>query len=100
EAVATTEEAASDPKAEARAAAQQERNRQAREGSVLAGLDELDLWLSDQLERGVAAFVANAAGACRQMAQRLVDAKASTLATRLDSLPSRLLSLAESGRPQ
>jgi hypothetical protein len=99
EAAASEQEAASDPKAEARAAAQQERNRQAREGSVLAGLDELDLWLSDQLERGVAAFVANAAGACRQMAQRLVDAKASTLATRLDSLPSRLFSVAESARP-
>jgi SWIM zinc finger len=80
EAAASGQEPAGDPKAEARAAAQQERNRQARERSVLAGLDELDLWLSDQLERGVVAFLANAAGACRQVAQRLVDAKASTLA--------------------
>ena len=99
EAAAAAREVASDPKAETRAAAQQERNRQAREAGVLAGLDALDLWLSDQLERGVAAFVANAAGACRQMAQRLVDAKASTLATRLDSLPARLFSAAESARP-
>jgi SWIM zinc finger len=99
EAAASGHEPAGDPKAEARAAAQQERNRQARERSVLAGLDELDLWLSDQLERGVVAFVANAASACRQTAQRLVDAKASTLATRLDSLPSRLFSVAESARP-
>jgi hypothetical protein len=89
-----------DPKAEARAAAQRERNRQDREAAVLAGIDELDLWLSDQLDKGIAAFVAGAAGACRQMAQRLVDAKASGLATRLDSLPSRLFSLAEAARPK
>jgi hypothetical protein len=88
-----------DPKAEARVAAQRERIRLEREASILAGLDELDLWLSDQIDRGMAAFVANAARACRQMAQRLVDAKASTLATRLDHLPSRLFSLAETARP-
>jgi hypothetical protein len=91
--------AAMDPKAEARAAAQRERNRLDREATILAGLDELDLWLSDQVDRGMAAFVASAARACRQMAQRLVDAKASTLATRLDNLPSRLFSLAEPARP-
>ncbi|HEY6257025.1 MAG TPA: SWIM zinc finger family protein [Xanthobacteraceae bacterium] len=94
------EAVASNPKAEARAAAQRERNRQDREAAILAGLDELDLWLSDQLDRGIAAFVANAAGACRAMVQRLVDAKASALATRLDSLPSRLFSLGEAARPK
>jgi SWIM zinc finger len=94
------EAVASDPKVEARAAAQRERNRQDREAAVHAGLDELDLWLSDQLDKGIAAFVANAAGACRQMAQRLVDAKASGLATRLDSLPARLFSLPEAARPR
>jgi SWIM zinc finger len=62
------EAAASDPKAEGRAAAQRERNRQDREAAILAGLDEFDLWLSDQLEKCIAAFVANAAGACRRMA--------------------------------
>lgn len=97
-AVSAAEEAG-DPKTEARAAAQRERNRQEREASILAGLGEFDLWLSDQVDRGIAAFVTNAAGACRQMAQRLVDAKASGLATRLDSLPSRLFSLTEAVRP-
>jgi hypothetical protein len=78
-AASDSEEAAiADPKAEARAAAQRERNRRDREAAILAGLDEFDLWLSDQLETGIAAFVANAAGACRRMAQRLVDAKASS----------------------
>jgi hypothetical protein len=92
--------AAADPKAEARAAAQRERNRLEREATILAGLDELDRWLSDQMERGIAGFVANAASACRQIVQRLVDGKASGLATRLDSLPSRLFSLPEAARPQ
>ncbi len=92
-------EEAADPKAEARAAAQRERNRRDREAAILAGLDEFDLWLSDQLEKGIVAFVANAAGACRRMAQRLVDAKATALATRLDSLPARLFSLTEAARP-
>ena len=45
------EPAASDPKAEARAAAQRERNRRDREAAILAGLDEFDLWLSDQWRR-------------------------------------------------
>lgn len=94
------EAAGTDPKAEARAVAQRERNRQEREATILAGLDELDLWLSDQLERGIAGFVANAASACRQIVQRLVDAKASGLAIRLDSLPSRLFSLPEAARPR
>ena len=94
------ETAATDPKAEARTVVQRERNRQQREVAILAGLDELDRWLSDQLERGIAGFVASAASACRQIVQRLVDAKASGLATRLDGLPSRLFSLPEAARPQ
>lgn len=100
---AIEEESASaetNPEAEARAAALREKNRKAREAGVLAGLDELDLWLKDQIERGLAVFVADAASACRKMAQRLVDAKAQGLATRLDSLPARLFGLGEALRPQ
>jgi SWIM zinc finger len=94
------EPGAGDPKVEARAAAQRERNRLDREASVLAGLDELDLWLSDQVERGAAAFVSKAGALCRQIAQRLVDAKASSLAARLDGLPARLFALDEAARPK
>jgi hypothetical protein len=96
---AEAEAAETDPKAEARAQAQRERNQRDREASILAGLDELDLWLQDQFDRGVAAFVADAVAACRKMAQRLVDAKATGLATRLDSFPSRLFALDEPARP-
>jgi hypothetical protein len=88
-----------DPKAEQRAAAARERNRLEREESVLAGLDDLDTWLSDQIRRGMANFVAQTARACRTIAQRLVDAKASGLAGRLDALPTRLFTLPGSARP-
>jgi hypothetical protein len=73
-------EANADPKAEQRAAAARERNRLERDAAVLAGLDDLDTWLSDQVQHGMASFVAQAAQACRTIAQRLVDAKASGLA--------------------
>lgn len=87
-----------DPKAEARAAAARERNRLERESSIRAGLDELDLWLEDQVERGMAAFVAQSSAACRTIAQRMVDAKAPGLAGRLDGLSARLFSLPEAQR--
>jgi hypothetical protein len=88
-----------DPRAEERAAAARERNRLERETAVLAGLDDLDAWLSDQVQHGMASFVAQTAQACRTIAQRLVDAKASGLAGRLDSLPTRLFTLPGPARP-
>jgi hypothetical protein len=92
-------EATADPKAEQRAAAARERNRLDREASVLAGLEALDNWLSDQVQQGMASFVAQPAQACRTIAQRLVDAKASGLAGRLDALPTRLFTLGGAARP-
>lgn len=99
--IAATENAepeAIDPKAEAKAAAARERSRQARETSISGGLEELGLWLSDLLSTGVAAFASNPGSACRTMAQRLFDAKASGLGVMVDSLPSRLFALPEFGR--
>src|SRR5215471_15489348 len=92
-------EADADPKAEQRAAAARERNRLEREAAVLAGLEDLDTWLSDQIQHGMASFVAQAAQACRTIAQRLVDAKAPGLAGRLDGLPTRLFTLPGPARP-
>jgi len=92
-------QAEADPKAEARAAALRERNRLERETSILNGLDDLDIWISDQVDRGLAGFSAQATQVCRVIAQRMVDAKVSGLATRLESLPARLFSLPESARP-
>jgi hypothetical protein len=88
-----------DPKAEVRAAAARERNRLDREASIAGGLEELDLWITDQLERGLAGFAAHASQSCRMIAQRLVDAKTPGLASRLDSLPGRLFTLPEPMRP-
>src|SRR6266853_430750 len=56
-------EANTDPKAEERAAATRERNRLDREAAVLAGLEDLDTWLSDQVQNGMANFVAQTAQA-------------------------------------
>jgi hypothetical protein len=88
-----------DPKAEQRAAAARERNRLEREAAVLAGLEDLDTWLADQVQHGMANFVSQAAHVCRTIAQRLVDAKGSGLAGRLDALPTRLFTLPGPARP-
>jgi hypothetical protein len=96
----TTEtEVVTDPKAEQRAAAARERNRLDREAAVLAGLEDLDIWLADQSQHGMANFVAQAAQSCRTISQRLVDAKAPGLAGRLDALPTRLFTLPGPVRP-
>src|SRR5215471_4742372 len=92
------ESPAPDPKAQARAAAQRERNRAEREASILAGLDELDRWILDQLERGLAGFQSVAREQCGLAARRLVDAKASGLASRIEQLPAALFGLPEALR--
>src|SRR5215813_7024905 len=92
------ESPAPDPKAQARAAAQRERNRAEREAAILAGMEELDLWILDQLERGLAGFQSIAREQCGLAARRLVDAKASGLASRIEQLPAALFGLPESLR--
>jgi hypothetical protein len=98
-AIAESDAPSADPKAEAKAAAARERNQKERETSILAGLEELDTWLSDQIAHGMLQFVSDMADSCRTMAQRLVDAKASGLATRLDGLPARLYEFPDQQRP-
>jgi hypothetical protein len=88
-------EVASDPKNEARAAAQRERSRAEREASILAGLEQLDLWIIDQVGRGLVGFQAVASDQCRLLARRLADAKASGLAGRVERLPADLFGLPE-----
>ncbi|MFN0191871.1 MAG: SWIM zinc finger family protein [Aestuariivirga sp.] len=84
-----------DEKAEARSAQQRERLRAQREESIRAGLDELDLWIADRLNRGLAGFMAEASQQCRVLAQRMVDAKAPGIATWIDAVPSDVLGLPE-----
>ena len=77
---------------------QRERTRDAREASIRKGLDELDLWICDQLERGLAAFGAKAMEQCKVLAKRLVDAKAGGLASQVETLPSRYFQTPETHR--
>jgi hypothetical protein len=87
-----------DPKASARAAAQRERARVEREAAVLAGLDDLDRWILDQLAQGMATFAQRSQQAVRTLSKRLVDAKAGALAGRLDLLAGELFRQPEDQR--
>ncbi len=93
ETLSTEPEQQRDEKSEARAVQQRERLKAQREEAILAGLDELDRWIEDTLTRGLASFMGEAAQRCRTLAQRLVDAKASTIATAVDVLPSAIMAL-------
>jgi len=88
-----------DPKTEARATATRDRTRREREDSILGGLDDLDTWIADEVDAGLAGFAGRAGRTCRSIAKRLVDAKAPGLAARLDALPNRIYALPESARP-
>ncbi|PTS88834.1 SWIM zinc finger family protein [Caulobacter sp. HMWF009] len=90
---------ASQAQAEAQAAQRRARAEAAREASVTAGLEALDVWIGDQLNTGLASFIQRAQTTCRTAAQRLMDVKAPGLAARLDALPGALLSRPEPLRP-
>jgi hypothetical protein len=86
-------EALPDPAAEARRAAAAQKRAADTRRQVRAGLDDLELWIADQLRTGLQGFLADLTDRCRRIAARLVDAKAGALASRLDEMPSRLLAL-------
>jgi hypothetical protein len=71
-----------DPEAAARRAEQ-------RVERVRAGLDELDLWLADQVRGGLAQLQRAGYGPVDQVAARMVDAQAPGVASMLRELPSR-----------
>jgi hypothetical protein len=79
-----------DPKAAERAEAQRVRLREEREASIAGGLDELDRWILDRLDEGLANFAATAGQTCRSAAARLIDAKAPGLAGTVDELAVKL----------
>ncbi len=85
--------AAIDPVAEAKRKAAAEKRAVDVRRQVAVGLDELELWISDQLRTGLGAFLTEMPDRCRRIAARLVDAKAGALASRLDETPSRILQL-------
>ncbi|UXN06333.1 SWIM zinc finger family protein [Bartonella sp. HY761] len=85
-------------KAAKRSADARERSRKQREKLVGDGLDALDIWLSDQISRGLNGFDVRAISDCRILAARLVDAKAGGLASRVDQLSSAIFGLNEALR--
>jgi hypothetical protein len=96
---AVAEAAAAESPRDAEASARQkERNRAAREASIAQGLDELDVWIGDQIDRGLGSFGARAAEQCRLLARRLVDAKAGGLANQVDQLPTLYFQTPEARR--
>lgn len=73
-----------DPEAAAARAAQ-------RAERVRLGLDELDVWLADQVRGGLAALQRGGYGPVDQMAARMVDAQAPGVAGMLRALPARFV---------
>lgn len=63
------------------------------EASISDGLNDFQQWVSDQLRTGLSTFLKEMNERCRQIAARLVDAKATNLASRLDELPAKIFSL-------
>jgi hypothetical protein len=83
--------------AKARRAAQ---NRGATDASISSGMEELQQWLADQLQTGIATFIKEINQRCRQIAARMVDAKAVNLASRLDEFPAKILACPLPQQPQ
>lgn len=91
-------EPAPDPEADGRRKAASEKRAQDTYRSVRAATEDLDVWVADQLRTGLMGFLGDLGGRCRRIAARLVDAKAGALASRVDEMPSRLLSLSAEER--
>ena len=65
---------------------------EARREKVTAGLEELQLWLADQVRTGLASLPRAGYGHFDTIAARMVDAQAPAVASTLRSLPSDLVS--------
>lgn len=84
-------EISNDPKAEARRDAARIRRENLTNMAVSDGLHEMEAWISDQLRTGLAETLKDLTSRCRKIAARLVDAKAATLAARVDAVPAMVL---------
>ncbi|MGY3561958.1 hypothetical protein ACVWZ4_006514 [Bradyrhizobium sp. USDA 4472] len=94
------QEATEDPKDVARREAQAAKRNEETERAILEALDALEQWIGDQLRLGLSGFIDDATARCRRIAARLVDGKATALASRIDELPARLLALDAGDRPR
>ena len=71
----------------------------ANEASIRDGLTEFQQWVNDQLRTGMGTFVKEVSERCRQIAARLVDAKAANFASRLDEMPAKIMNLGAAQQP-
>lgn len=66
---------------------------------LIDGLQELDLWIQDQIRTGILALNKELRERTRRIASRMVDAKASALASRIDELSSLVRDVATDQQP-
>lgn len=100
DALTEAEAAPPDPKVEARRAAASERRTTDTRAAILDATRELDSWIEDQLRTGISAFLGDHQTRCRRIAARLVDGKAAGLASRIDEMPARLMTLRATEQPE
>ncbi|MDR1189727.1 MAG: SWIM zinc finger family protein [Bifidobacteriaceae bacterium] len=96
----TSRQAQAATESDAKRAAAAATRRAATQASVAEGLDELEDWIDDQLRLGLTHLIKDAHDRCRRIAARLVDHKATALASRLDEFPARLAALPAHERPE
>lgn len=81
------------PEALARKQAAKDRRAAEKKAGLMTGFAELEQWIADQARLGLGGFLDDMTDRCRNIAARLVDFKAQGLASRLDEMPSRLMTL-------
>jgi hypothetical protein len=87
-------------KKEAANARRAKQNKAKTDASIADGLSDFQQWVNDQLTTGITTFIKEVNIRSRQIAARLVDAKATNFASRIDELPSRILALDSEQQPE
>ena len=88
-----SKEVVEDPESVAKKKAASLKRHEATRAMIADAVEDVQHWVSDQLGVGLLSFVDSISERCRQIAARLVDNKAAALASRIDEMPSRVLSL-------
>lgn len=97
-ALAKDDDKAPDPKKAAALEAARKTRAKATKAAQMAGLIELEGWISDNLSLGLPQVLSNLTERCRTISARLSDAKAAALSGRLDDIPERVMSVPQTAR--
>ncbi|MBM7065982.1 SWIM zinc finger domain-containing protein [Actibacterium sp. 188UL27-1] len=87
-----------DAKTQAQREAAKQKRAAATRQAITDGMADLERWIADQLRTGLSDLLGDLTPRCRRIAARLVDAKAGTLAARIDGIPARVLGLPQGDR--